>query len=204
MRRRRRTALNEAVHELRRPLQALALAGPAGNERTLRMAATALERLDREINGGTPAAAWEGLAVGDLLAESAARCGVLAAAAGKRLVLRPTGEAEVRGDRFALAQAVDNLLANAIEHGGPRIVLASAPVADAVRISVKDCARPLAVRPARPRPTRTALGARLVGAARHGHGLRVVRRTASAHGGRFELRCSSGGAEAILELPLAR
>lgn len=168
------------------------------------MAATALERLDREINGGAVEAVREELTVGDLLTESAGRCAVLAAAAGKRLVLRPAGVAKVDGDRFALAQAVDNLLANAIEHGGPRIVLAATPVADAVRISVKDCARPLAARPSRPRPPRTPLGARLFGAARHGHGLRVVRRTASAHGGRFELRHSPGGAEAILELPLAR
>lgn len=200
MRRRRRTALNEAVHELRRPLQALALAGPSGNERSLQMAATALERLDREINGGAQVAVWESLVVGDLLAEAAARCSVVAAAAGKRLVLRPAVEARIDGDPFALAQAVDNLLANAIEHGGPRIVLAATPVAEGVRISVRDCARPLAARPSRPR-SRTPLGPRLFGAARHGHGLRLVRRTASAHGGRFELRHSPGGAEAILELP---
>ena len=59
---RRRTAINEALHELRRPLQALALASwgggaaergvPAGS---LQLAAVALERLEREINGeGAP------------------------------------------------------------------------------------------------------------------------------------------------------
>ena len=56
---RRRSALNEALHELRRPLQAIALAapgmagfGPVGSEGSVRLAAAALERLDREINGG--------------------------------------------------------------------------------------------------------------------------------------------------------
>ncbi len=57
---RRRSALNQAMHELRRPLQAVALAAsgprvaaPAGMESSMQLAAAALERLDREINGGT-------------------------------------------------------------------------------------------------------------------------------------------------------
>ena len=54
---RRRSSLNEALHELRRPLQAIALAGAAGAsppalESSVRLAAAALERLDREVNGG--------------------------------------------------------------------------------------------------------------------------------------------------------
>jgi hypothetical protein len=55
---RRRGALNEALHELRRPLQAIALAGAGGTvgsppvvESSVRLAAAALERLDREVNG---------------------------------------------------------------------------------------------------------------------------------------------------------
>ena len=57
---RRRSALNEALHELRRPLQAVALAGPrfggsAAAGEPIELAAAALERLDREINGGPPA-----------------------------------------------------------------------------------------------------------------------------------------------------
>ncbi|MFP5388678.1 MAG: hypothetical protein ACLGG5_05185, partial [Thermoleophilia bacterium] len=55
---RRRSALNEALHELRRPLQAVALAvgprhaGRGGAGEPIELAAAALERLDREINGG--------------------------------------------------------------------------------------------------------------------------------------------------------
>ncbi len=53
---RRRTALNEALHELRRPLQALALAGPPAEPDRLAVVpadgGARLERLDREINGG--------------------------------------------------------------------------------------------------------------------------------------------------------
>ncbi|HET7177655.1 MAG TPA: hypothetical protein VFI63_03105, partial [Solirubrobacterales bacterium] len=49
---RRRGALNEALHELRRPLQAIALAAGAGGagargiEGSVELAAAALERLD--------------------------------------------------------------------------------------------------------------------------------------------------------------
>ena len=56
---RRRSALNEALHELRRPLQAIALAvlgprvgAPPVSRARCELAAAALERLDREINGG--------------------------------------------------------------------------------------------------------------------------------------------------------
>ena len=49
---RRRSALNEALHELRRPLQAVALAARpgvsgAGGDDPIGLAAVALERLDR-------------------------------------------------------------------------------------------------------------------------------------------------------------
>jgi signal transduction histidine kinase len=45
--------------------------------------------------------------------------------------------------------------------------------------------------------------ARLSGRGRHGHGLGVVRRIATAHDGRFALRRADGGSLAVLELPLA-
>jgi hypothetical protein len=65
---------------------------------------------------------------------------------------------------------------------------------------VIDCGRRSPSGPRRRRPVE--LGERLSGRRRHGHGLRVVRRTAAAHGGRFELRCSQSRTEAVLELPL--
>jgi signal transduction histidine kinase len=213
MRRRQRTALNEALHELRRPLQALALAGPepsaaiaAGAEHSLLMAASALARLDREINGGAAERVLEALELGVLLEESAQRWERRAALAGSTLVCRPgpavdRGE-RVNGERWALAQALDNLILNAIEHGGPRIVAATEVFNGRLRVSVRDCGRPLAT-PDAPGHVRSGLGDRIRGRARHGHGLRVVRRVASAHGGRFSLRRFPGGAEALLELPRA-
>jgi hypothetical protein len=44
---------------------------------------------------------------------------------------------------------------------------------------------------------------RLTGRARHGHGLRLVRRTAESHGGAFALHRGELGTSAVLELPLA-
>src|SRR5919204_6077451 len=53
---RRRNALNRALHELRRPLQALVLSSGASQgpgAHAMRVAICALGDLDREINGGT-------------------------------------------------------------------------------------------------------------------------------------------------------
>lgn len=214
--RRRRTALNEALHELRRPLQALVLAGsegavaPAGIEHSVRMAATALERLDREINGGPAATALEPLSAASLLAAAVERWQVRAAAAGSTLVLRgedreaaPEAAPPIVGDRWAIGQALDNLVVNAIEHGGPRIVVSADAGVGCLRVSVRDCGRALPLPGTVRAERRVGLRDRLRGRARHGHGLRVVRRVAAQHGGRFVLQRSAGGAEAVLELPVS-
>src|ERR1700742_2920380 len=70
---RRRTVLNEHLHELRRPLQALALMAPprlggaAGGEGPGEMAAAAWARLEGEINGERGGGAWATVAVRPLL-----------------------------------------------------------------------------------------------------------------------------------------
>lgn len=202
---RRRSALNEALHELRRPLQALVLAPPgerreraAAASTSLQMAAAALGRLDREINGGTSTAARLPLPAQPLLREAALRWRGRAALAGRSLQWRwLAGEAVLLGDPVALGQALDNLLANAIEHGGPRVLLEARPDSGRLRIAVRDSGGPGPRAPRSPQ-----LGARLSGRGRRGHGLRVVRRIAREHGGSFELRCSRAGTEAVLELPL--
>lgn len=205
---RQRTVLNEALHELRRPLQALALMSPGGAlepqrvDQSLRLASTALERLDREINGTPSALDRQTLAAEPLLREAVERWRPRAEIAGARLELRwRAAGAVLCGERCELAQALDNLIVNAIEHGGPRVVVSATLGVGWLRIAVVDSGRgPASAPPLGPRLPE--LIGRWSGRRRHGHGLRVVRRTAVAHGGSFTLHCREGGAEARLEVPL--
>jgi signal transduction histidine kinase len=107
----------------------------------------------------------------------------------------------VIGDRLELAQALDNLVVNAIEHGGPEISIDARPHKGRVRIVIADSGR--AARPDGRRDTPAEVIARLSGRQRHGHGLAVVRQVAAAHQGRFALRRSESGSLALLDLPLA-
>lgn len=203
---RRRLALNRALHELRRPLQVVALAaGPAAagpGRDAIELATEALERLDREINGGSSGPAWGSVDGGALVRAAIERGEERARLSGASVELRwNAGEASVRGDRFALGQALDNLIVNAIEHGGPTIVVAVRRNLGRLRIAVADSGR--AARPRSRRPSAAAVAARLAGKRRHGHGLAVVRRVVVDHRGRFGLRHSAQGSLAVIELPLA-
>jgi signal transduction histidine kinase len=212
---RRRTAINRALHELRRPLQALALAVPAPQSdlrpasSALRLAIRALGDLERTVNGSGPssggavpfdlrcgpASSWE------LCAAAAQRWQARARLANATITLDwRAGDGVVRCDRAALAQAFDNLLLNAIEHGGPRITLGGAVRRERLLISVCDTGRE-AGQPRRAGSPREVL-VRLVGTRRRGHGLSVVRATAAEHGGRFVLYRGERGTTAMLELPL--
>ncbi len=226
---RRRTAINEALHELRRPLQALALAGGAPErggvvESSTRLASAALERLDREVNGGgepvRTAERADRVRCEAALRSAVGRWRARVAMAGGSLELRwRAGEAVVIGERAALEQAVDNLIVNAIEHGGPEILVEARRRGPSLVISVADSGRRPAGDDNRPgaigdagRPgavghdgSRRSMAAvaRMTGRRRHGHGLAVVRRIAAGHRGRFVLRRTGAGACAVLELPLA-
>jgi signal transduction histidine kinase len=217
---RRRAVLNERLHELRRPLQALALMTPrVEGARTgdgpVEMAAEALAALEREINGEREAGARTIVAVRPLLEAARRRWRGQAALSGAGLTLRwDAGEAVVEGDRMALAAAIDNLIANALEHGGRSIELAADLAGDRICLAVVDSGNG-AGRRARERETalkgrdarrrRDVRGpfGKLTGRARHGHGLRLVRRTAANHGGVFALHRGELGTSAVLELPLA-
>lgn len=209
---RRRTVLSEALHELRRPLQALALAaGPGAQaaatgavESSLRLASAALDRMDREVNGGgavrRPPERIEARALVDAAVR---RWRAGATTAGGSLGLRwRAGRMTIEGDRAQLGQALDNLIVNALEHGGPTITVGASLRDGRLRIVVADsgrCSRPHSRDGA---PAEKA--ARLSGRGRRGHGLAVVGRVARQHGGRFVLRQSARGSLAVLELPPAK
>lgn len=204
---RKRASLNEAMHELRRPLQVLALSLPEEQEEagacdsSLQMATAALDRLDREINGGAVERSTESVAIEPLLRSVANRWEKVVTRGGRALRLRcGSGDWAVLGDEFELKQALDNLIKNALEHGGGVLTVDAREIGGRIRLAVIDDG------PLRSSQTerKTDLRERLSGRARHGHGLRVTARIARSHGGSFQLRRAGGYTEARLELPLQR
>ena len=187
---RRRASLNRAVHELRRPLQTLVLRSPASPNQeghAIRVALAALGDLDRAINGGSPRFAPRPVVCRALVQAAVERWRGVAAASHRSLGLDwRAGPAAVMADPERLAQALDNLIHNAIVHGGLRIRVQASVFPGGVRISVADSGTATS----RAEPS-------------HGYGLRIVSDVATEHGGRFLLRTSADGTRAILELPFA-
>jgi signal transduction histidine kinase len=137
----------------------------------------------------------------DVAALVRAQSGPWAAAApsvGRQVVVfAPAGAVLVRGDRGRLAQAVGNLLANAVEHGDGAIGLSVGCAGGVVRIEVTDEGRGLSV------PLgRLVRGAR-AGRGQRGRGLAIVAGVAARHGGRLVTGPSRHGARLALELPAA-
>jgi signal transduction histidine kinase len=197
-----RRRLNRAIHELRRPLQALTLledgAGPppgsppaAGRQGLLELVTAAVADLDCTVNGGGRRRAVRQFRCRDLLLASLERWRPAAAGAGGFKVFWDAGPALVEGDPVEMAQAFDNLIANALEHGGPPLVITGATVAGKLRVTVANGRG------------RSDEGTSRNGDPRHGHGTAVISEVASAHNGRFALCRTGGGCVAALELPLA-
>jgi signal transduction histidine kinase len=210
---RRRTALNEAMHELRRPLQTLSLVADSSEGKaidpSLRMAGLALERLDRAINGSGSDRGWGRVAPEEVAAAAVARCQPLADRAGCSLRLRwRGGPVDLDGDAAGLSQALDNLINNGLVHGRSEVLVEGCRRHGRLRLVVRDRGTASARRGldllSRLGGRHLGIVSRLGGRHRHGHGLRVVRRIAAAHGGSFRLRRGDEGGEAILELPLAK
>lgn len=199
---RRREALNRALHELRRPLQLLALSPRAGGRPApLELAIAALAQLDREINGGL-GEARRLISCRELVGGAVGRWRARAAIGGGSIVLRwLAGGAPVIADPARLSQALDNLIVNALEHGGPNVIVEARAAGQRLRISIADDGR--AARSPSRRETPAEMVARLTGRRRRGHGLEVVRSVATSHRGRFALQRSDKGSVAVLELPLA-
>jgi signal transduction histidine kinase len=203
--------LNQALHELRRPLQALTLLeedGPriasssAESRRGLiELVSSALTDVDRAVNGGGPAPATRRVSCRELVLACLERWRPAAAPVGGFRVFWDAGPAVVEGDPARLAQALDNLIVNALEHGGPPLVVTGASVAGRVRITVANGRAPSYDGEAFEASNgHGPTGRRDL---RRGHGTKVVSEFASAHRGRFAL-CETGeGCVAALELPLA-
>lgn len=203
---RRRSALNEAMHELRRPLQAIALAVPPASERatafesSLRMAVAAVERLDGEINGKPAPEGFGVVPLRELVESAVRRWEVTASLDHRAMSLKyEDGDSFLVGDRIEIAQAVDNLISNAVAHGKGEVRVEVRVVGRCVRLVV---ANRRSAGAASARWVARGLRGRITGRARHGHGLRIVRRAVVRHGGSFRLRERGEMCEAVLDLPL--
>lgn len=201
-------AVAEACHEVRGPLAAVTLGleldGRRGSlsparlraiELELGRAALALDDLETRRRRARGRRADAAVNVRELLADSVEAWTPVARMRGIELRLRWSGrQALVAGDRLRLAQALGNLICNAIEHGGGTVEVSGRLSQPGVRIEVLDRG--------------SGLGApieRLVRdsghAGRHGHGLRVAHAIAVGHGGRLAAAPSERGARLVLELP---
>jgi signal transduction histidine kinase len=107
----------------------------------------------------------------------------------------PTGRVRVRGDRARLDEAIGNLLANAIEHGGRRIAVRVRASAHTVRVEVLDDG------PGLPAPVNVLV--RRPAHDGHGHGLAIAADAVAGFGGRLASAPCARGARLVLELPTA-
>jgi len=151
---RRLELVAQADHELRGPVCALALAVEAlSRNPELRRRAAALDvHLDRlRLGLADLGAAREGRRVAggagevriDSLARAAAEAWEPAVRAGGGEISFDwrAGPAVAHADPARLSQALGNLLANAVEHGGERIAVVGERQGEGVRIAVRDSGR---------------------------------------------------------------
>lgn len=203
--RRRRERLLTAVHEIRGPLSAAHLALHAAARRgavTPQVTASVALELSRIslatddlLGGRRRRRAWVDLE--ELLETQTRTWAAVAAARGGRLELDCDAPGElVRADAARLAQAIGNVVANAIEHGGGTVRLVARRVGERVRIEVQDDG-----------PGLPAAVAELVaGARRHGtrgRGMAIAARALEREGGRMLSLPAADGARIALDLPRA-
>jgi signal transduction histidine kinase len=208
--RRGRELVARACHELRGPLTAAHLALHAGARHgdpaaTTRLAAIELELRRAGLALDDLAAARAGrrardrdeiVDVAELIADQAAAWEAIAPVFGCELRVAPVApDVLVRGDRVRLAQAIGNLLANALEHGAGRVDVGARSIAGRVRIEVSDegtgLPAPIAQLACRPRG----------GRGRRGRGLAIASDIVARHGGRLVSAPSARGARLAIELP---
>ena len=218
---RAREAVARACHELRGPLTAarlglsLQLRGdPAGAERLhaidgeLDRAVLALddlrdagrrelaepqlgepERVDLDLLAQVAVIAAEGHA-------RRARAAVRRASPAGGAQQGPSG-AIVWGDPARLAQALGNLIANAIEHGGAEVTVDVVSRARVVRIEVCDDG------PGLPAPVAALARRPRHGRGTRGRGLAISLAIARRHGGTIAAAPALAGARVVMELPAA-
>ena len=219
---RERRFVADASHELRTPLAllrtelelALRRKRPAEElEQALRSAAFETERLTRiaedllllarSQEGGLPLQR-RSVAVADLLAGVRGRFAPRAAESGREIGVEDADGIRVDADPLRLEQALDNLVENALRHGGGTIRLAARPAGETVELHVADEGTgfpPAFLDHAFERFTRSD-EARAGGGT--GLGLAIVDVIARAHGGSAGAANRERGADVWISVPRGR
>ena len=211
--RRRRELVARACHELRGPLTAVRLS-LATMERRQEAPPERLATLDHELRRAGLAlddfaAARSGrrivdreapVEVAELLEEQFHSWEVVAGAFHSVVVLGCLLPGSiVVGDRLRLAQAISNLIANALEHGPGRIELAARLVGPRhVRIEVIDEG------PGLPTTLDELTRRARAGRGRRGRGLAIAAQIAERHRGRLVAAPTRRGTRIGVELPIVR
>ena len=208
---RRLETVARAAHELRGPITAArlgvglgarrgTLAGPPlrAVELELERAALALEDFASAARGGQGQLGCRDLDLSALLADCTEAWRPAAEVRGGGIAVScPGGAAVVHGDRLRLAQALDNLIANGIEHGGATILVCVRVDAESARVEVTDRG------PGLPAPVAELSRRARRGRGSRGRGLAIAAAVAREHGGSLVSGPSETGARLVLELPLA-
>ncbi len=204
--RRHRELTVRAAHELRGPLTAIGLAVELERRRPVEGAvrwqalelevARARSTLEDLTRRRSSALRLERLDAAALIGQVCAAARGRAEAAGAGLESSWSGPAgRVWGDRVRLAQALGNLIANGIEHGGGTVRVEGRVVAGVVRIAVSDQG------PGLPAPVGALAARARAGVGERGRGLAIAAHAAERHGGRLAAAPSARGARLVLELP---
>jgi signal transduction histidine kinase len=191
------------AHELRGPITAARLGLHAGELSAARLRAIDLElaraalALDDLQSVRRPWVAGE-FDLTELLSDAVEASQAIAQARGVQVGFGlVAGPAYAFGDRVRIAQAIRNLIANAIEHGGGRVEVRLRHESHAVRIEVIDGG------PGLPAPVAELVRRPRAGRGARGRGLAIASAIAAEHGGRLAAAPSERGARLVLELPAA-
>lgn len=207
----RNEAVARACHELRGPLTAARLGLELGSRgqslssaqlraigSELRRASLALEDLAGVGSRRVVAPALELVDLDGLVGDSVEAWRPSAGASGVQLRLGArSGGALVPGDRVRLAQAVGNLIANAIEHGGDEVEVRISAKGEEVRVEVIDDG------PGLPASVETLARRARGGRGARGRGLAIAAGIAALHRGRLVAAEPERGARVALVLPAA-
>jgi signal transduction histidine kinase len=174
---RRMRLVAHAEHELRGPLQAIALAAPDACGAEVERARIALADLAAARSGRRAQAEAELVRLDRVVWRAAAGWDLAARHVGGGVHLDwAAGPVSVRADRGRLAQALGNLLANAVEHGGAQVRISGRRTQRGVRVEVRDSGR--------------------------GHGLGIAARAVRDSGGTLTAARAGAGTAVAIELPV--